>query len=157
MWPELKEQIELEEALLWELLDLHRPLLEKCRSEEPTVVELSALAATLHSFYAGAENLFRRIAIELDRQLPTGETWHQLLLEAMTTATERRPRVLDDELRDQLKKYLDFRHVFRNAYLFQLRWNKMAPLVRNLESVMEELAADLTLFSERMEKITEGG
>ncbi len=48
----------VEEAQLEQLLALYHPLLEKCRLEEPSPIELSALAALLHSFYTGIENLF---------------------------------------------------------------------------------------------------
>lgn len=150
VWSDLEEQIDLELALLGELLDLHRPLFEKCHGEEPTVIELSALAATLHSFYSGIENLFKRIAISLDGAVPSGQTWHQILLESMTRPTAGRPAVLSEELRNRLKAYLDFRHVFRNAYLFLLRWNKMAPLVLHCDETFEDLSAELTVFKERM-------
>jgi len=35
VWPELKEQVEVEEALVRELLELHHPLFETCQQEEP--------------------------------------------------------------------------------------------------------------------------
>jgi hypothetical protein len=79
VWPELKEQIGVEEAQLQHLLELHRPLLEKCRSEEPSPIELSALAALLYSYYTGIENLFRRVAIEVDGGTIHGDAWHRRL------------------------------------------------------------------------------
>lgn len=100
MWPELKEQIAVERAQLRELLELHRPLLEKCRDQMPEAVELSALAAMLHSLYTGIENVFRRIAIELGDGAPTGDAWHQRLLGEMKRETARRPRVISDELHE---------------------------------------------------------
>ena len=48
MWPELKEQLEVEQAQLRKLFEIHRPLLERCRVQEPDVIELSALGAFLH-------------------------------------------------------------------------------------------------------------
>jgi len=38
---------------------------------------------------------------------------------------------------------MDFRHLFRHAYTFQLRWSKMAPLVLRLEDVMRSLESDV--------------
>lgn len=51
MWPDLREQIAVETAQLQQLLMVHQSLLEKCRSEEPSAIELSALGALLHSLY----------------------------------------------------------------------------------------------------------
>ena len=72
MWPDLKDQISVEEAQLQHLLTVHQPLLHQSRAQAPNAIELSALAALLHSFYTGIENLFRRIAIE--KGDPTAES-----------------------------------------------------------------------------------
>lgn len=50
-----------------------QPLLSQCQETVPNEIELSALAATLHSFYTGIENLFKRVAVELDGQPAHGE------------------------------------------------------------------------------------
>jgi hypothetical protein len=50
VWPELKEQLEVEQAQLRQLFEVHRPLLDRCRVQEPDAIELSALGALLHSF-----------------------------------------------------------------------------------------------------------
>lgn len=65
MWHRLRKQIAVERELLNRLLDDHRPLLEKCVRAEPNRIELSALAAMLHSFYSGVENIFKRVVVEL--------------------------------------------------------------------------------------------
>ena len=45
----------------------------KGRDTAPTEIELSALVDTLHSFYASTENIFKRVAVELDGQLVRGD------------------------------------------------------------------------------------
>jgi len=37
----------------------------------------------LHSFYTGVENIFKRVAVEIDGAPPTGESWHRGLLDAI--------------------------------------------------------------------------
>ena len=69
----------------------------------------------LHSFYNGVENIFKRIALELDGQLPNSRTWHRDLLNAMARPGPSRRAVISEELRDHLNEYLNFRHVFRSA------------------------------------------
>jgi hypothetical protein len=152
VWPDLKEQIAVEDAQLRQLLDVHRPLLEKCRLEEPNPIELSALAALLHSFYTGVENLFRRVAVEVDGGSVQGDHWHRRLLQQMTEPGEARPSVISPELYDRLHPYLQFRHVFRSSYSFQLRWDKMAPLVLHYEETFAAFCVELFAFSVEMDK-----
>jgi hypothetical protein len=54
-------------------------LLEKCAVSPPNDIELSALAAMLHSFYNGMENIFKRVTLELGDRMPGGESWHKEL------------------------------------------------------------------------------
>jgi len=153
VWPELKDQIGVEEAQLQHLLELHRPLLEKCRSEEPGPIELSALAALLHSFYTGIENLFGRVAIELDGGVEHGEAWHRRLLQQMAEGNEARPPFISPSVMEQLQPYLQFRHFFRHSYSFQLRWDKLAPLVLQYEETFTAFRDALEAFSTRMEEL----
>ena len=152
MWPELRDQLAVEQAQLDRLFNLHRELLESCRREMPGGVELSALGAFLHSFYTGLENLFRRVTVELGKSVPQGDAWHRHLLQGMTQATAERPAFLSAELAERLKPYLQFRHVFRQAYSFQLQWEKMAPLVLESESVFARFCAEIVTFTARMDE-----
>jgi hypothetical protein len=63
------------------LLETHPPLLRKCLKIKPDHIELSALAAMLHAFYTGIENILKRVSVELDGNPPTGEFWHRQLLD----------------------------------------------------------------------------
>src|SRR3989442_1331963 len=112
----LRRQIAGELDQLNRLIDIHRALLDQCALVPPSPIETSALGAMLHSFYNGIENIFKRIALELDGELPDSGTWHRDLLEAMARSTSRRPAVLSQSLEARLKEYLNFRHVFRSAY-----------------------------------------
>jgi hypothetical protein len=64
--------VDVELAQLHQLLAEHRPLLLKVRDQVPDSIERSAVAAMLHSFYTGIENLLKRIAIECEGGLPLG-------------------------------------------------------------------------------------
>ena len=143
----LKKQIAVEREQLNQLLGVHRSLLVQCASGPPNAVELSALAAMLHAFYTGIENIFKRIVIESDGNFSKSESWHQALLKKMASPGPGRPAVLSAELRATLQDYLDFRHVFRQAYTFQLRWERMSPLVQKCEEVLHCLESELDAFS----------
>jgi len=142
----LAAQVKLAFEQREQLLGTYRPLIERCRSAGPDAVELAALAAMLHSFYNGVENLFKRVAVENDEELPQGDTWHRQLLEQMASITKARSRVIDSELRDRLHLYLAFRHVFRHSYTFDLRWDKMQELALHCDETLASLQQSLERF-----------
>ena len=146
MFTELREEIELSLAQLRQLAGTLRDVRESIKTRDPNETEIMALAAFVHSFYTGVENLFKRIAIATEGKPPRGELWHVTLLAQMAQATPSRPAVISEDLRKQLKDYLDFRHVFRHAYVFELKWSRMAPLVLEMESVLRELEKEIRRF-----------
>src|ERR1017187_8383211 len=103
-WDKLRKQQAAEREQLHRLLSGIQPLLAKCRDTAPTEIELSALAATLHSFYTGVENIFKRVAVELDGEPVRGDAWHRDLLRRMKIATTHRPALLSAELHDTLNE-----------------------------------------------------
>ena len=146
MWDRLRKQFEVEIEQLQRLLATHVPLLEQSKEAAPTEIELSALAAMLHSFYTGIENIFKRVALEVDKTVPRGEFWHRELLERVSHRNQFRPPVISPGLKEKLRDYLEFRHVFRQAYSFQLRWEKMRPLVSDCEQILHSLQNELEAF-----------
>jgi len=61
-------------------------------------------------------------------------------------ANNLRNPAISVELRAHLREYLEFRHVFRQAYAFQLRWEKMRALVLGREETLRLLEAELERF-----------
>ena len=145
-WDKFRKQQATEREQLQRLVSGMNRLLAKCRTTDPTEIELSALAALLHSFYTGVENIFKRVTVELDGEPVRGDAWHRELLLRMKTSTANRPMLLSEELHDSLNEYLRFRHVFRHAYSFDLDWQKMAPLVLRLEETFQKLEKALDAF-----------
>ena len=142
-WDRFRKQQATEREQLRRLLAGMQPLIRRCASAPPNEIELSALAAFLHSFYTGIENLFKRVAVELDTQPVQGETWHRELLKRMTQPSPRRRAWLSVELHNDLLEFLRFRHVFRTAYSFDLQWQKMSPLVLRCEATLAQFERDL--------------
>jgi hypothetical protein len=139
VWPEVYRQVEVEIAQLDQLLAAYHSLTTRSATTPPDFIELSALATMLHSFYTGVENIFKRIAVEIDNSLPGGAFWHSELLDLMMQPGSSRPSVISVDLRVRLKEYLNFRHVFRQSYSFNLHWEKMAHLVLECEDIWNEL------------------
>jgi len=146
VWDELASQVALECQELEELIDFYRPLVEQCSQSEPERFAVPALAALLHSFYGGVENIFKRIALEVDGALPAGKYWHRDLLDAMKRGSESRGPVISGALAARLRSYLQFRHVFRSVYSPRLVWDQMAPLVRDCEETFRLLREELGAF-----------
>jgi len=70
VWDELRERVALERRQIHRLFRLHGALLEKCAASAPDGIELSALAAMLHSFYNGMENIFKPLPWSLATLCP---------------------------------------------------------------------------------------
>lgn len=150
MWDDIREEIEVEFELLNHLLETQRPLLVKCSQIVPSSTEITALASVLHSFYTGIEHIFKRVAKEIDQTPPVGDAWHRGLLRAMTQPNSIRPALISKEMEDQLLEYLKFRHFFRNAYTFELKWKKMSPLITELEQTLRRFENEIALFQEKL-------
>ena len=146
MWDKLRKQIAVERTDLRKHLLQYELLGQKCAATAPDPVELSAFAVLLHGFYGGVENIFKRVVVELNEGLPTGHAWHKLLLASMTRPGPERPVVISPPLGKTLEEYLKFRHFFRGAYPFQLRWAEMAPLVNECQQVFAQFEAELDIF-----------
>ncbi len=100
----------------------------------------------LHSFYNGFENIFKRVAAELDGGLPSGEFWHRELLDSMTMPGRERSAVISESLIETLDDYMAFRHFFRHAYIFNLNWDGMKTLVLGCEETLTLVEANLDRF-----------
>ena len=142
----LRKQILAELEQLHRLVEVHRPLLDRGPDAPPSAVEVSALGALLHSFYNGVENIFKRIALELDGELPRTASWHRDLLESMARPARNRTAVISEPVRERCKEYLAFRHGFRSAYSFLLEWERMAPLVLDCQGILDQLEAEVLAF-----------
>ena len=121
------------------------PFIEDPKNQK--ISQLRVFGSILHDFYTNIERSFIKIAKSMDRNLPKGGNWHIELLERMNLQIEKvRPRVINEELKEELYEYLRFRHVFRNVYGFTLKWEKMQPLVMGLERVNNRLVENIQEF-----------
>jgi hypothetical protein len=77
-----------------------------------------------------------------------GEFWHRQLLDSMKAAGQARPAVISDSLATRLDDYLTFRHLFRHAYTFDMRWEGIKPLVLGFRETLAHLEEELDHFLE---------
>jgi hypothetical protein len=108
------------------------------------MVHTRAAGSLLHDYYTGVEKVFKTVCLHQTGELPHGAAWHRELLDAMKNLPADRAPLLTESMHEQLREYLAFRHVFRNAYGFTLSWELIEPLCRRLPRLHETLAARLT-------------
>lgn len=147
MREKLAAQIEFEVRQIDQLLASYGDLLAKLPKENPDLIERTALASVLHSFYNGLENVFVRIARELGQSPPGGDQWHRDLLRSMAAPSFAGPAPLSPELATRLAEYLSFRHFYRHSYSFFLDWTEMEDLVTSLPRIWEEARESLGRFA----------
>jgi uncharacterized protein YutE (UPF0331/DUF86 family) len=98
-----------------------------------TVAELAAMATFIHNIYNGWENILKRFISQEKIHIPQGPTWHKDLLQAAL-----QHGILDADLHARLAVYLSFRHFFIHSYSFVLKWEELAPLIRDLSKTLRD-------------------
>lgn len=117
-----------------------------------------ALGSYLHDFYTALESVFRVVADYTGEGLPRGNEWHRRLLDQMARQIEDvRPALLSDRSHKQLGDYLGFRHVFRNAYGYQLDPERLCELIKRLPDMVQALQEDFSGFEAFLRGVAEAG
>ena len=149
---EINHEILSLEALLRELETLKPRLAQK----EISNLDLRAAGSILHDFYNGVENIFRRVAQELNGGLPAGEDWHKQLLTDMSLDVKGvRPPLVSEDLKLKLQKYLGFRHIFRNVYGFHLEQEQIKAMVKEFPRILSWLRREIAAFQEYLDKLSQ--
>ncbi len=113
------------------------------------LVDLKDLVAMrLPVFYMGIENIFKRVAEEIDMDEPQGKNWHTDLLQQMSTSRASRPFVISEKTADALTLILKFRHRIRNIYVFELEIEKTVENAQQVCDIFDGLSTELDVFIE---------
>jgi hypothetical protein len=105
---------QLADRIRSELLELDRVIERsqegwRCAVRSSDDYYLDSVALNLHGFYAGLERIFELIATTVDGNRPTGENWHQELLQQMTVDIQQvRPSVISKPVCNRLDEYRGF-------------------------------------------------
>ena len=106
-----------------------------------STLELAGVAALLHSFYNGIENILKQILAAKNIVIPEGKSWHKELLEISV-----RSEIISEECKKYLGQYLAFRHFFSHSYAFDLYSEKMEPLVEDSENAYSNFKEEISKY-----------
>ena len=144
----VKEQIKFKITEIDRLFSDYELIFEKSKENTPDLFDMTILGSVLHSFYNGLENIFEIIAKNIDENVPTGNKSHQELLHQIASENSKRDAVVEEDLYLKLREYATFRHFYRHAYSFQLKWEKLKPLVDDIHIVWKSVKESLVRLIE---------
>jgi len=101
-------------------------------------LELAGVAALVHSFYNGTENILKQIIISSGLDLPDGASWHRDLVNLAVSSD-----IISEPTAEKLKRYLAFRHFFSHAYAFELDKEHIIPLVKDMQTTLSSFKDDI--------------
>jgi hypothetical protein len=108
---------------------------------------LNSVDLNIHSFYLGLERIFRKIAKDIDGEVPEGSSWHKDLLEQMNKEYESiRPAVISDETIGFLDEYSRFYHVIHHIYGIKLEKELLTNLFKSLQGDWANVQSGIKTF-----------
>ena len=155
----LKHQIEEELTELTRVVNkIERmyDVVKKGKAEDVSVYT-DSIALNLHGFYSGIENVLETIVEKTGEGLPAGGKWHRALLQQASYPVEGvRPAILNIETRRSLEGYLDFRHRIRNIYAYNIDFDKMELLIKQVRNTFDMFNSDMSNFFVFLMEVQDG-
>ena len=145
----IKIKIDHEISRIDKALNDVSPLLDLCKIKEPPdIIELTAAAQVLHSFYNGVESIIVLFFKYINEKLPNDLRWHKTLLEMAFGTNSQNIKIFRNDIKEKLDAYLSFRHFIRHSYSSELKWDVMGPLIKEIEKIWQIVKEDFRIFIE---------
>lgn len=144
--PDLVSRIRNELDQLTELIKMYRPMIDRAGITHPANPERIALAGVLTLFYSGCDRMSRMILAARGGRYRNRAASDAGVLERMAMPAPGRNAVISRLLMELLHPYMSFRHYMNTTRSYRLSWEKMRPLVREVEEVLLLVDAELSGF-----------
>ena len=141
---DLRTKVNVELENIFTVLDELQKIKDK---PNKTIVELAGIGTFLHNFYAGIENILKQILSDKGISIPQSDSWHRDLL---IMASEH--RIISENTREELAKYLAFRHFFMHAYSFLLDERELKVLVDRIFETNRKFKKEIDIYISNIEK-----
>lgn len=126
---------------------------QEAKEEERTDLEALAVTQLISNYYTCAETIFLRISRFFENNIPS-EKWHQGLLERMTLKIDgTRPNVISDEVHDDLRELLKFRHFSRYYFDLECDWDRLNYLLKKFQDSRTLLHQQLETFDQYLQEL----
>jgi len=145
----IKVKIEHEISRIEKLICDIEPLIKLCKLKEPDIIEKSAAALMLHSFYNGIESILILFFKYKNENLPNDLKWHKSLFEMAFGNNSQNIIIFGDEIKKDLEKCLLYRHFIRHTYGSELDWEQMKPMVFGLNEIWNKIKIFFNNFIEK--------
>ena len=103
-------------------------------------LELSGVGGMLQSFYNGIENILKQTFLRYDKPIPQNQQWHQQIVRQAV-----QHGFISEKTMEMLIPYLTFRHLYRNAYVLDLRPDRMQILIDEIKHTFSEFKKERTI------------
>ena len=102
------------------------------------ITELSGVGGILQSVYNGFENILKQTFLAHSKAIPNGLQWHQQIIRQAVQYG-----FVSERTAVRLIPYLTFRHLYRNAYVLDLRPDRMQVLLDDIEETLAKFKEDV--------------
>ena len=94
-------------------------------------LELAGVAALIHNFYNGIENILKQVLISSGKEMPEGSSWHRDMVNTAVSSN-----IISESTAKEMRQYLAFRHFFSHGYSFDLDKKRITPLVKGIQKTL---------------------
>jgi hypothetical protein len=141
---ELREQIAIDADASEQTLSHLNDLRHRTFGRDPDVHELAALGSYVRDVCQGFENMLLPLIKYHGLPRPDGNNWHLTIFNLFSDPPTRPlPLRITSSLAERIGNYRGFRHVFNKRYAAYLDWEKLKPLVEDLQPTYLALHAGI--------------
>lgn len=145
---DIKHETHNLEKLITELEDVN---------DDNSISTRRIIGSILHDSYSCCERIFRLIVGEINGVIPLGFEWHRQLLNKVIHGIEnKRPPVVSEMMASELEEYLEFRHVFRNIYGFELLGDRILRLKNKHGTIFHDFIKEINCFLDKLKTFGNG-